>query len=1067
LIRRNRIFSTVVACLLLLAVVGISAPLLAQQYDESLFKGMKWRLIGPYRGGRALTAVGIPGNPNVYYFGGVAGGVWKTTDAGSTWQPLWDKQPVSSIGSIAVSESDPNVIFVGTGEACIRGNISYGDGVYKSTDAGQTWKHVGLRDTRHIGRVLIHPRNPDIVYVAALGHTYGPNAERGVFRSTDGGKSWEKVLYKDDKTGAIDISFDPANPRILFASLWEANRSPWGLTSGGPGSGLYKSTDSGSTWTRLTNPDDKALQDNGLPKGILGKIGVSVSGGDGNRVYALIEAEKGGLYRSDDGGARWTRINDDRRFQQRAWYYTHVAADPKSPDTVYILNVGMFRSTDGGQKFDPIVTPHGDYHGLWIDPTNPQRLINANDGGATISVDGGKSWTRQDNQPTAQFYHVTTDNRWPYYVYGPQQDNSTVAIASRGDRGIIDRQDWHPVGGGESGYIAPDPRDPNIVYAGSYQGYITRFDKRTGQSQNITVWPEVTDGHGAAGLKHRFQWTTPILLSIHDPSVLYQASQYLLKSTNGGMSWTPISPDLTRNDKSKQVVAGGPITKEDTGVEYYNTIFAVAESPLVKDLIWAGADDGLVHITRDAGKTWSNVTPKDLPESLISIIEASPHDPGTAYLAVDRHKFDDFRPYIYKTTDFGKSWTKIASGIPEGAYVRSVREDPRRKGLLFAGTETGVYVSFDDGARWQPLQLNLPTSPIHDLVVKDDDLVVATHGRSFWILDNITPLRQLNAQVAAAETHLYAPQTAIRFRGGRSMLRGRPVGENPPDGAILDYYFKAAPKDEATLEILDSKGTVLRKYSSKKQPDDRPKSEEPEEEPAFESMPAEAGMNRFVWNLRTSTASRISGYSLGDYLNGERGPIVAPGSYQARLTLSGKSLTTPLAVKPDPRVATSQADFEKQFDLGMRIHTRLTQTNDTVNQIRDLRNQLKALRRRLPQTDAGKSIRMSTEDLDKKITPVEEDLIQVKMRASQDSLNYPSKIDAKLAVLAMTVDSADAAPTAQSYELFAELEKKLEPLLARWKEILAMDVAALNELLQKENIPFVSLPPSPTGAPTR
>ena len=622
-----------------------SIALSAQQYNESQFKGMKWRGIGPYRGGRVLAVSGVPGDPYTFYFGGVAGGVWRTSDGGVNWTPLFDKEHISSIGAIAVADSNPNVIYVGTGESCIRGNISYGDGMYRSTDGGKTWTHIGLNNTQHIARVLVHPRNPDLVYVAALGHAYGPNPDRGVFRSADAGKTWEKILFKDDKTGAIDLAFDPHNSNVLFAALWEGVRTPWSMSSGGPGSGLYKSIDGGNTW--------KHLEGKGLPSGIVGRIGVSVSGGDSNRVYALIEAKDGGLYRSDDGGDTWTRINEDQRLTQRAWYFTHIFADPKSVDTVYVLNTGVFRSSDGGKSLTLLPAPHGDHHGLWIDPTNPARMINGNDGGATVTVDGGKSWTTQYNQPTAQFYHVAADNQFLYYVYGAQQDNTTVAIASRTDDGYIGRQHWYDVGGGESGYVVPDPRDANVVYAGSGGGYLTRWDKRTSQAQDIAVWELDSAGHGAKDLKYRLGWTEPIVISPQSPDVLYTAAEMVFKSTDHGASWTAISPDLTRNDKSKQESSGGPISKDNTSVEYYDTVFTVAESPLQKGLIWAGTDDGLVHITRDGGKSWSNITPKGIPEwSMISLIEASPHDAGTAYAAIDAHKPDDLKPYAFMTSDF-------------------------------------------------------------------------------------------------------------------------------------------------------------------------------------------------------------------------------------------------------------------------------------------------------------------------------------------------------------------------------------------------------------------------------
>ncbi|HET7441254.1 MAG TPA: hypothetical protein VFJ47_08135, partial [Terriglobales bacterium] len=683
---------------------------------DPLFKGMKYRVIGPFRGGRSLTAAGIPGDPTTYYFGATGGGVWKSTDGAMTWVSVFDKEGVGSIGSVALSASDPNTVYVGTGEACIRGNISHGDGIYKSLDGGKTWKNVGLRDSRAIGKVIVHPTNPDIVFVAALGHPFGPNPERGIFRTTDGGKTWEKVLYKDENTGGIDIAFDPHNPNILFASLWQARRTPWSLSSGGPGSGIYRSNDGGTTW--------KQLQGHGLPKGPYGRVGVAVAA-NSERVYALIEANDRGLYRSDDNGESWQLVNGSHSLVQRPWYYMHVIADPQDAETVYILNVDFYRSSDGGRSFNKVKVPHGDNHGLWIDPRDPRRMIATNDGGATVTLDRGKTWTREDNQPTAQFYHVITDTRSPYYVYGAQQDNSTIAIASRSDEGNINRSNWYAVGGGEAGYIAPYPTDPNIVYAGDYEGNLTRFDKHTGQIKNIAVLPELSDAHGAANLEHRFQWTAPLITSPHDPNTLYYGGERVFKTTDGGMHWEAISPDLTRNDKSKQQASGGSITIDDTGTEYYDTVFSIAESPITKGLIWVGTDDGLIQLTRDGGKSWNNVTPKELPEwSRISLVEASPLDAGTAYLAADRHQLDDLHPYIYKTSDYGKTWARLGKGIPDGSFVRAVREDPKKRGLLYAGTETGVYVSFNDGADWRPMKLNLPTVPIHDLVIKNDDLVL-------------------------------------------------------------------------------------------------------------------------------------------------------------------------------------------------------------------------------------------------------------------------------------------------------------------------------------------------------
>ncbi len=1027
-------------------------------YPEKLFDGMKFRLIGPFRGGRVVAVTGVPDEPNTYYFGAVAGGVWKTTDGGVNWTPISDKEPFASVGAIAVASSNRNVIYVGTGEACIRGNISYGDGVYKSEDGGKTWKNVGLRDTRHIGRLIVDPRNPDVVFVAALGHAYGPNSERGVFRSRDGGKSWEKVLYKDDKTGAIDITFDPNNSNTLFAALWEANRTPWSLTSGGPGSGLYKSTDGGSTWKQLTG--------SGLPKGVLGRIGVAVSGANSDRVFALIEAEDGGIYRSDDGGEKWTRVNGDTRFRQRAWYYSHIYADPKSADTVYVANVQLARSTDGGRTFTTLRAPHGDHHALWIDPANPLRMINGNDGGATVSVDGGKTWTAQDTQPTAQFYHVDTDNRFKYHVYGAQQDNSTVAIASRTDDGVIDRSDWYPVGGGESGYVVPYPKDPNIVYAGSYGGLITRYDKNTGQTVEINPWPENPMGHGAADLRYRFQWTAPILISPHDPNVLYHGANVLFMTTNGGQSWTVISPDLTRNDKSKQQSSGGPVTKDNTSVEYYDTIFALAESPLQKGVIWAGTDDGLVQITRDGGKTWTNITPKDMPEwSTVNIIDASRFDAGTAYIAVDRHELDDFQPYIFKTMDFGKTWTRINNGIPTGAYVRVVRQDPKARNILYAGTETGLYISWDEGARWQPLKLNLPQTPIADLVVKDDDLVVATHGRSFWILDNLAPLRQLSSEVTNADVYFYRPAVAYRTPGGGGFRipEGGParVGQNPPAGAILDFYLKAEPKNPITLEILDASGKVVRKYSSAEPPKPRRQEQRAEQEfeefrgPAQPRLPAKAGMTRYNWDLRYEDPKNVEGMSL--WGGRPRGPLAVPGSYQARLTVEGKAYTVPLELKIDPRLSVTQADLERQFELASRIAQRTDQANRAVNQMEDVRSQLRDLADRLGNDAARKALVEQVRSLEKKIGPLEEEIAQTKSKSPQDPLNYPIRVNNKLSLLLDTVEGADAAPTQQSFEVFDMLSKELDGSLSKWQAMQQNEIAALNETIRRENVPLISV----------
>jgi len=1021
--------------------------------DSKLFDGMKWRLIGPFRGGRALTGVGVPSQPNTYYFGAVSGGVWKTTDGGMTWDPIFDKQSVSSIGSIAVADSDPNVLYVGTGEACIRGNISYGDGVYKSVDAGKTWTNVGLKDSRHIGAVIVHPTNPDIVFVAAMGHVYGPNEERGIFRTRDGGKTWEKVLYIDNRTGAIDVVFDPQNPHILFAAMWEAYRTPWSLTSGGEKSGLYRSADGGTTWKRI--------EDNGMPEGPLGRIGVSVAGGDSSIVYALIEAKKGGLYRSKDGGEHWALINDDHRFRQRAWYFTHVWGDPKNPDAVYVANTGLYHSIDGGKTFERLSTPHGDHHGLWIDPNNTARMINSNDGGATITVDGGKNWSTQMNQPTAQFYHVTADNDFLYRVYGAQQDNSTVGILTRSDRGFIDRPDWDAVGGGESGYIAVDPRDSNIIYAGSYFGHSTRFDRRTSQAQDVMQWPDDPDGHNAAGLKYRYTWTMPIVFSPHDPNILYNAAQYVFRSTDSGHSWQTISPDLTRNDKSKQQDSGGPITKDQASVEFYDVIFTVAESPKQKGIIWAGTDDGLIQITRDDGKSWTNVTPKAIPEwSLVSLIEASRHDAGTAYAAVDARKLDNFRPYIFRTTDFGKTWTSITTGIPDGAYVHAVREDPVRKGLLFAGTELGIYVSFDDGSHWQPLQLNLPVAPVHDMVIHGDDLAIATHGRAFWILDDIAPLRQADPAISIGDTHLFKPSSATRTRAGHMKRRRYAIAENPPNGAILYYYLREEPKQPIRVEILDPAGNVIRSFTSEEKKKEEDLEAEWEREEAVDQIPAKAGLNTFAWDLRYQEPVKIP---KAVYDEGEpTWPLVLPGRYRVRLTVGGKASTEPLEVVMDPRVKTSAADLQEQFDLMLKLRDRQDEMNKVILAIRDLRAQLLALEKRLgsgdTKTPAASQVLMDQSAvLRKKISELEHELINPEATASEDELNYPTKLNSKFASLGQAVDSADAAPTEGELGVFEELNAQLETQLARWREVANTDVPGLNAALRNADIPIVSL----------
>ncbi len=1040
----------------LMSTLLAAPPAALAEAAPDLLGALHWRQVGPFRGGRVEAVTGVPGDSATWYFGAVGGGVWKSTDAGASWLPVFDSAPISSIGAIAVADADHNVLYVGTGEPCPRGNITYGDGVYKSTDAGKTWRNIGLQDSEHIGAVVIDPRNPDVVLVAALGHAYGPNTERGVFRTTDGGKSWQKVLYKDADSGAVDVVMDPTNPSIVYAALWQMRREPWHFNSGGPGSGLYKSTDGGATW--------QPVQGQGLPTGTLGKIGLSVAGGVAGRVYALVEADEGGLYRSDDQGAHWTLVNSDHRFRQRAWYFNHVFADPQSPDIVYIANTGLFRSIDGGRTFDLLPAPHGDHHGLWIDPTHPQRMIESSDGGASLSVDSGQHWTAPYNQPTAQFYHVVADNHVPYRIYGAQQDNSTIAIASRTDEGVIGRQDWYPVGGGESGYIAPDPRDPDIIYANDNSGVITRYDHRTNQMRDVSPYPLDTSGQGADAQKFRLQWTEPLFVSQYDSNVLYTASQYVLRSADQGRSWHPISPDLTRNDKSKQTPSGGDITLDITSVEYYDTVFTLAESPRQRGLLWAGTDDGLVHLTRDDGGTWTNVTPKDLPAwSLVSMVEASAHDVATAYLAVDRHKLDDKQPLLYRTHDFGKTWTRIVSGIPMGAYVRSVREDPTQAGLLYAATERGVYFSNDDGAHWQSLQLNLPPTPIHDLAIKDGDLIAATHGRSFWILDDLSPVRQAASVHTERAAILLTPAPAVRRHVPDQVERRLPVGDNPPAGAVIDYYLQKAPaeNEEVVLEFLDASGQVLKHFSNRRPKDAyaQPAEWTDREEPV-DTIPAAAGANRFAWNMHREDPTVLPGAVYGEGL--PRGPLLRPGQYQVRLTVAGQSQVVPFVVVLDPRLQgqVSAADLLALEHLALETWQDIDALHRAVNQIRSVRAKLQTLQKWSADEASAQAVVQAGEALLAQMAAIEQELVQVKLAASEDTLRYPVKLNEQYAYLSSVLDG-DAAPTESQVAVQALLHARLDTQLTLWRSLVAQALPAFNTLLRTHQIPQIADVPRP------
>ena len=1034
-----------------LSLLLLSAGMLCAQVDFSTLKELKYRNIGPFRGGRAVAVAGVATQPSTYYFGATGGGIWKTTDSGATWVSVSDGQLKSgSVGALAVSESDPNVVYAGMGEACVRGNAASGDGVYKSVDSGKTWKHMGLPDTYHIGRIVVHPRNPDIVFVAAVGHLFGPNEERGVYRSKDGGKTWQKLLYRDADTGAVDLAMDPSNPNLIYATLWQIRRKPWTFESGGKGSGLFQSTDGGDTWAEITRND-------GLPKGVLGRIGVAISPANPERVWTIVEAAEGGVYRSDDGGKKWQKTNSENNLRQRAWYYSHIFADPKSAETVYVLNTSMWKSVDGGRKFSMVRAPHGDRHALWIAPNDPDRMIQSDDGGATISTNGGKTWSSEDNQPTAQFYRVALDEDYPYHVYGAQQDNSTVRIASRSDGRGIGERDWYPVGGGESGWIAPDPRNSQIVYAGSYDGYLTRYDHSTEQFRNVSVWPDNPMGYGAEGMKYRFQWDFPLLFSLHDPSKLWAGGNILFETTDEGQSWKPISTDLTRNDRTKQGPAGGEITKDNSGVEYYDTIFTLAESPLQQGLIWAGSDDGLIHVARDGGQHWLNVTPKEMPEWIqINSIEASPHDAQTAYVAATMYKWDDFRPYLFVTHDTGKTWTAINRGIPDHSFTRVVREDPNHKGLLAAGTETGMFISFNGGADWQAFQLNLPVVPITDLAFhkREQELVVATQGRSFWILDDVPLLYQLSPAALKEPAHLFQPKDAVRgVRGGFEIPSSRPVGQNPAGGVAIYYSLAAKPKEkeEITLEILDADGKLVKKYSNIEKKEEGPADPE---EGAFgpprgsEKLPAEAGLNRFVWSLRYEDATKFPGLIM--WAGNVTGPTSAPGKYTAKLTVAGQSQTQTFTVRPDPRVKTRPEDYAAQLALALQIRDKLSAVNQAVIEIREAKKQLARYEKEDKVKDAAKA-------LDKKLAEVEEALYQTKLKAGEDALNFPIKLNNKLAALKGDVEESDAAPTRQEQMVYEDLATESNAELEKLKKLLEGDLPAFNKQVRDANIPAVEV----------
>lgn len=990
---------------LLLFTFSFSAEISAQSYDEKIYEAIQWRNIGPHRGGRSAAVAGVISERNTFYFGSTGGGVWKTTDGGKTWGNISDRFFGGSVGAVAVADSDPNIIYVGGGEKTVRGNVSYGYGFWKSTDAGKTWTSLGLEESRFVSRIRIHPTNPDIVIAAVMGDIFKPTEIRGVYKSIDGGKTWNRKLFVNPTSGAVDLVLDPKNPDIMFATTWELKRTPYSLESGGPGSKIFKSMDGGENWTEIS-------ANKGLPEGTLGIIGVTISPVNPNRIWAMVENLKGGLFRSDDGGETWEKTNEDRNLRQRAWYYTRLYADTQSDSTVYVLNVDYHKSTDGGKTFKNYDAPHGDHHDLWIDPKDNQRMIIADDGGAQVSFDGGASWTTYMNQPTSQFYRVTTDNHFPYRIYGAQQDNSTLRISHRNDGRGITEDDWEPTAGGESGWIAPDPNDSDIVYGGSYGGYLTRENHKKKTSRTVNVYPNNPMGHGAEDMKYRFQWNFPIFFSPHDPKVLYTTSNQFHRSTDGGQSWETFSPDLTRNAKEKLGPSGGPITKDNTSVEYYSTIFTATESPLKKGVLWAGSDDGLVHVSKDNGKTWENVTPKGLPEWIqINSTEGHPFEERGLYFAATGYKNGDFAPYLYKTSDYGKTWTKITNGIDGQHFTRVVRADPSKKGILYAGTETGMYISFNDGADWKPFQLNLPIVPITDLTIKDNNLIAATQGRSFWIVDDLTVLHQMSDQIGAKPFHLFKPQDSYRMDGVKR--ESKTAGTNRAGGVLVYYHLKDEPKEELRIEFYDNKRNLLREFSSKGIEKD--------------TLKYKTGSNEFNWNLRIPDAKSFEGMIM--WSGPLSGPKVVPGEYIVRLLVDGKAEEQSFKVLADPRYESTQEDLLAQYDFLLNVRDKLTETHETIIIIRKYREELNAL----VEKDPKKKRRI--DPIVKAISDIEKELYQTQNQSGQDPLNFPIRLNNKLAHLNSVAGTGDYRPTDGAEEVRTEITNLINIQLTKFREI--------------------------------
>jgi photosystem II stability/assembly factor-like uncharacterized protein len=1049
--RKLAVAAIAVACIVSLHAQDASKS--AKPESPKEFKALKYRNIGPAAGGRVSRVTGVAGNPMLYYAATASGGVWMSNDGGASWKSVFDDQPISSIGSIAVAPSDPNVIYVGSGEANIRGNVAAGNGIYKTSDAGKTWTHVWDQEGQ-IGTMAVHPKNPDIAYAAVLGHAFGPNPERGVYRTRDGGKTWQQVLKKDPDTGASDVEIDPSNPNIVFAGLWQARRFPWDLQSGGPGSGLYVSRDGGDTWKQLTTK--------GLPEGVWGKVGVAVAPSDDQRVYALIEAEKGGLFRSDDGGDSWDLVSSNRALRQRAWYYTTLTVHPTNPNEVWFPQVPMLKSIDGGKTIEYVKgIPHGDNHDIWIDPVDPRRRIVGNDGGVAVTINGGASWNAP-GLPISQFYHVAADMRRPYDVAGAMQDLGTAQGPSNSLNGGIHVTDWHDVGGGEAGHVYSDPSDPNIVYAGEYLGILTRYDNRTREARNVSAWPENPSGKGGEDMKYRFQWTAPIAGSPFDPKVVYHGAQVIFRTRDGGQHWDVISPDLTRNDKSKQKWAGGPITGDNTGVETFCTVFAIAESPKQKGLIWAGSDDGLVHVTTDDGKNWKDVTAAmpGFPEwGTVSMIEPSPFDANTAYVVVDAHRLDNTHPYLYKTADAGKSWARLDGSLDPKIYLHSVREDPKKHGQLYLATERGVMFSIDDGQTWRPLQLNLPTVAVHDLIVKDDNLALATHGRSLWILDDLQPIREYTTQVASEPVHLFAPADAVRWHYGSSNWGTRGTFPNPPKGAAIYYSLKDEEKTEIKIEVLDSTSKVVRTLSST--PPEAMGSDDNEDPDEFKNLalPRGAGVQRAAWDLRYEGARKIKGAKI-DEGDPFVGPLVVPGSYTIRLTAAGKTLTAPLKVVADPRGELSPADLQAQTTFALRVRDDISRLSDLVTQMRTVRDQLKshntALESRKTQEGIDALIKASEAAI-KRADEIENKLHNPTAEVVYDILAMKggTRLYSRLSPLQNWASDPAGLPTGGMMQVLVDQEKELSSLETETKQFMDADVASINQRATRLNVPYV------------